>query len=88
MNSFRFLQEAIEYEVRRQIELIEDGGKVVQATRLYDPDTGEFIAGSVLPFLDPSKKGAALGKASSQIADYTNSMKHIKHIANHNNSKN
>ena len=41
LNSFRFLQEAIEYEVRRQIELIEDGGKVVQATRLYDPDTGE-----------------------------------------------
>ena len=41
LNSFRFLQEAIEYEVRRQIELIEDGGKVVQATRLYDPETGE-----------------------------------------------
>ena len=41
LNSFRFLQEAIEYEVRRQIELIEDGGKVVQATRLYNPDTGE-----------------------------------------------
>lgn len=34
LNSFRFLQEAIDYEVRRQIELIEDGGKVVQATRL------------------------------------------------------
>ena len=32
LNSFRFLQEAIDYEVRRQIELIEDGGKVVQAT--------------------------------------------------------
>ena len=41
LNSFRFLQEAIEYEVRRQIELIEDGGKVIQATRLYDPDKGE-----------------------------------------------
>lgn len=41
LNSFRFLQDAIEYEVRRQIELIEDGGKVVQATRLYDPDKGE-----------------------------------------------
>lgn len=41
LNSFKFLQEAIEYEVRRQIELIEDGGKVVQATRLYDPDKGE-----------------------------------------------
>ena len=41
LNSFRFLQEAIEYEVRRQIELIEDGGKVIQATLLYDPDKGE-----------------------------------------------
>ena len=41
LNSFRFLEEAIEYEVRRQIELIEDGGKVVQETRLYDPDRQE-----------------------------------------------
>ena len=38
LNSFRFMQEAIEFEVRRQIELIEDGGSVVQETRLYDPD--------------------------------------------------
>lgn len=41
LNSFKFLQEAIDYEVRRQIELIESGGHVVQATRLYDPDEGE-----------------------------------------------
>ncbi len=41
LNSFRFLQQAIEFEVRRQIELIEDGGTVVQETRLYDPDRGE-----------------------------------------------
>ena len=41
LNSFRFLEEAIQYEVRRQIELIEDGGKVVQETRLYDPDKKE-----------------------------------------------
>ena len=41
LNSFRFLQQAIEYEVRRQIELIEDGGRVVQETRLYDPDRDE-----------------------------------------------
>ena len=41
LNSFRFLQDAIDYEVRRQIELIEDGGTVIQATRLYDPDKGE-----------------------------------------------
>jgi aspartyl-tRNA(Asn)/glutamyl-tRNA(Gln) amidotransferase subunit B len=36
LNSFRFLERAIEYEARRQIELIEDGGRVVQETRLYD----------------------------------------------------
>jgi aspartyl-tRNA(Asn)/glutamyl-tRNA(Gln) amidotransferase subunit B len=41
LNSFRFLEEAIQYEVRRQIELIEDGGSVVQETRLYDPDRQE-----------------------------------------------
>ena len=44
LNSFRFLQHAIEFEVRRQIELIEDGGRVVQETRLYDPDKGETRA--------------------------------------------
>jgi aspartyl-tRNA(Asn)/glutamyl-tRNA(Gln) amidotransferase subunit B len=38
LNSFRFLERAIQYEVRRQIELIEDGGRVVQETRLYDAD--------------------------------------------------
>ncbi|WP_158899919.1 Asp-tRNA(Asn)/Glu-tRNA(Gln) amidotransferase subunit GatB [Burkholderia sp. L27(2015)] len=41
LNSFRFLEEAINYEVRRQIELIEDGGTVVQETRLYDSDRRE-----------------------------------------------
>jgi aspartyl-tRNA(Asn)/glutamyl-tRNA(Gln) amidotransferase subunit B len=44
LNSFRFLQHAIEFEIRRQIELIEDGGRVVQETRLYDPDKGETRA--------------------------------------------
>src|SRR5207248_3208322 len=44
LNSFRFLEKAIEYEARRQIELIEDGGKVVQETRLFDPDRGETRA--------------------------------------------
>lgn len=38
MNSFRFLQRAIDYEVDRQIEVLEEGGKVIQETRLYDPD--------------------------------------------------
>ncbi len=41
MNSLRFIQAAIEYEARRQIAIVEDGGKVVQETRLYDPDRGE-----------------------------------------------
>jgi aspartyl-tRNA(Asn)/glutamyl-tRNA(Gln) amidotransferase subunit B len=41
LNSFRFLQQAIDFEVRRQIELIEDGGSVVQETRLYDPERNE-----------------------------------------------
>ena len=41
LNSFRFLERAIEFEVRRQIGLIEDGGTVVQETRLYDPDRDE-----------------------------------------------
>src|SRR4029077_3356074 len=41
LNSFRFVERAINYEVTRQIELLEGGGKVVQETRLYDPDKGE-----------------------------------------------
>src|SRR4029434_9660083 len=41
LNSFRFLQHAIEFEARRQIELIEEGGTVEQETRLYDPDKRE-----------------------------------------------
>ncbi|MBD5801383.1 Aspartyl/glutamyl-tRNA(Asn/Gln) amidotransferase subunit B [Azoarcus sp. Aa7] len=41
LNSFRFLQQAIDYEVQWQIGTIEDGGKIQQATVLFDPDTGE-----------------------------------------------
>jgi aspartyl-tRNA(Asn)/glutamyl-tRNA(Gln) amidotransferase subunit B len=41
MNSLRFIQAAIEFEARRQIAILEDGGEVVQETRLYDPDRGE-----------------------------------------------
>ena len=44
LNSFRFLERAIEYEVRRQVELIEDGGTVRQETRLYDPDRNQTRA--------------------------------------------
>ncbi len=41
MNSMRFIQAAIEYEARRQIAILEDGGHVPQETRLFDPDKGE-----------------------------------------------
>ena len=41
LNSFRFLEQAINYEVEAQIEILEDGGKVQQATMLFDPDKGE-----------------------------------------------
>jgi aspartyl-tRNA(Asn)/glutamyl-tRNA(Gln) amidotransferase subunit B len=41
LNSFRFLQQAIDYEIDWQISEIEDGRKIVQATVLFDPDTGE-----------------------------------------------
>jgi aspartyl-tRNA(Asn)/glutamyl-tRNA(Gln) amidotransferase subunit B len=41
LNSFLFMEQAIEYEARRQIELLEDGAKVAQETRLFDPEKGE-----------------------------------------------
>jgi aspartyl-tRNA(Asn)/glutamyl-tRNA(Gln) amidotransferase subunit B len=41
VNSFRFVKQAIEHEIQRQIEVIEDGGTIVQETRLFDPTTGE-----------------------------------------------
>ncbi|MGD8573815.1 MAG: Asp-tRNA(Asn)/Glu-tRNA(Gln) amidotransferase subunit GatB [Gammaproteobacteria bacterium] len=41
LNSFRFIERAINFEIERQIDLIEGGGKVVQETRLYDPDKHE-----------------------------------------------
>jgi aspartyl-tRNA(Asn)/glutamyl-tRNA(Gln) amidotransferase subunit B len=40
INSFRFIKQAIEYEIERQAEILDDGGKVVQETRLFDPATG------------------------------------------------
>jgi len=41
INSFRFVERAIEYEVERQIDILEDDGEIVQETRLYDPDKNE-----------------------------------------------
>jgi aspartyl-tRNA(Asn)/glutamyl-tRNA(Gln) amidotransferase subunit B len=44
VNSYRYIQAAIEYEARRQVEILEDGGKVAQETRLFDPGKGETRA--------------------------------------------
>src|ERR1051326_5313394 len=44
LNSFRFLKAALDYEIARQVALIESGGRVTQETRLYNPDTGETAA--------------------------------------------
>ena len=44
INSFRFVQKAIEYEIKRQIEVVEDGGKIVQETRLFDSDKGITVS--------------------------------------------
>jgi aspartyl-tRNA(Asn)/glutamyl-tRNA(Gln) amidotransferase subunit B len=44
VNSIRFIGQSIEYEARRQIEILEDGGKIEQQTRLYDAKTGETRA--------------------------------------------
>ncbi len=44
LNSFRFLKLAIEFEVSRQVALVESGGKVIQETRLYNPDLGETFS--------------------------------------------
>lgn len=41
INSFRFVERAIEFEIERQIDVLEDGGEIVQETRLYDPDKHE-----------------------------------------------
>jgi aspartyl-tRNA(Asn)/glutamyl-tRNA(Gln) amidotransferase subunit B len=43
LNSFRFLKQALDYEILRQVSLVESGGRVMQETRLYDPDRGETM---------------------------------------------
>jgi aspartyl-tRNA(Asn)/glutamyl-tRNA(Gln) amidotransferase subunit B len=44
LNSFRFLKQALDYEIARQVALLESGGRVVQETRLYNPDVGETFS--------------------------------------------
>ncbi len=43
LNSFRFLKAALDYEIARQVAVLESGGAIHQETRLYDPDTGETV---------------------------------------------
>jgi len=70
LNSFRFLERAILYEVDRQIELLEGGGTVIQETRLYDPDRDETRsmrskeeANDYRYFPDPDLLPVVLGEA-------------------------
>jgi aspartyl-tRNA(Asn)/glutamyl-tRNA(Gln) amidotransferase subunit B len=44
MNSFKFLQKSLEYEIKRQIDTLEEGGKIIQETRLFNPDKGITIS--------------------------------------------
>jgi aspartyl-tRNA(Asn)/glutamyl-tRNA(Gln) amidotransferase subunit B len=44
LNSFRFLKQALDFEIARQVALVESGGRVVQETRLYNPDRGETFS--------------------------------------------
>jgi aspartyl-tRNA(Asn)/glutamyl-tRNA(Gln) amidotransferase subunit B len=44
LNSFRFLKQALDHEIARQVAIVESGGKIVQETRLFSPDTGETAA--------------------------------------------
>ncbi|MDX2268499.1 MAG: Asp-tRNA(Asn)/Glu-tRNA(Gln) amidotransferase subunit GatB [Bryobacter sp.] len=44
LNSFRFVKQAIEYEIARQVGVLESGGRVIQETRLYDPASGETFS--------------------------------------------
>ncbi len=44
LNSFRFLKQALDHEIARQVALIESGGRVIQETRLYNPDSGETVS--------------------------------------------
>src|SRR5947207_14140778 len=63
LNSFRFAKMALDYEIARQVALLESGGKVSQETRLYNVATGEtVVAGRTLRFLEsvPAARRAAV----------------------------
>jgi aspartyl-tRNA(Asn)/glutamyl-tRNA(Gln) amidotransferase subunit B len=84
LNSFRFLEKAIEYEIDEQIRIIEDGGKVGQATVLYDPDKNEtavmrskedamdyryFPDPDLLPLVIPAEMVAAVKQAMPELPE-------------------
>ena len=50
MNSMRFIQQAIDYEAKRQVGILEDDGKIIQETRLYDPYAGKTKSMSCFGF--------------------------------------
>jgi aspartyl-tRNA(Asn)/glutamyl-tRNA(Gln) amidotransferase subunit B len=86
LNSFKFMQQAIDYEVRWQIEQIEDGHKIQQATVLFNPDTGETRAmrtkedaADYRYFPDPDLPPLVIGRdwveqVRSQMAELPRSM--------------
>jgi aspartyl-tRNA(Asn)/glutamyl-tRNA(Gln) amidotransferase subunit B len=86
LNSFKFMQQAIDYEVRWQIEQIEDGDKIQQATVLFNPDTGETRAmrtkedaADYRYFPDPDLPPLVIGRdwveqVRSQMAELPRSM--------------
>ena len=78
VNSYRYIQQAIEYEARRQIEILEDGGKIDQETRLFDPgkkrDPLDALQGRgarlpLLPRSGPAAAGAGSGLGEGHRGD-------------------
>ena len=88
LNSFRFLEKALEFEIERQIDLIESGRKVVQETRLYDPERdetrsmrGKEEANDYRYFPDPDLlpleiDQAFLGEAAANLPELPDAKRH------------
>ena len=94
LNSFRFLQQAIKYEVKWQIETLEDGGRIQQATVLFDPDSGETRsmrskedAHDYRYFPDPDLLPLSvgedwIGRVSKELADIgTPAMRTVQYVS-------
>jgi len=88
INSFRFLQKALEFEIERQMDILEDGGEVVQETRLYDADKDETRsmrtkeeANDYRYFPDPDLlpltiDDAFIGEATAGLPELPDAMRH------------